>query len=260
MSTEKNMIRRGFLSQAIVGLGLLSLGGCSKIAATSWGRSILHSVEALTRRAQRLFLSPSALAPEFAESDLSPVFKANGTQSPDDAHFQALAANNFIDYRLQIDGLVEHPAKLSLPELRALPAREQITRHDCVEGWSCIGKWKGVKLGALLDSAGLKRNARYVVLHCFDVLEKSPDGTGIYYESIDLVDAFHPQTILAYEMNGVTLPLAHGAPLRLRLERQLGYKMAKYIRRIEVVESFAGFGRGNGGFWEDRGYEWYAGI
>ena len=204
MSTEKNMIRRGFLSQAIVGLGLLSLGGCSKIAATSWGRSILHSVEALTRRAQRLFLSPSALAPEFAESDLSPVFKANGTQNPDDTHFQALAANNFVDYRLEIDGLVERPAKLSLPELRALPAREQITRHDCVEGWSCIGKWKGVKLGALLDSAGLKRNARYVVFHCFDVLEKSPDGTGIYYESIDLVDAFHPQTILAYEMNGVT--------------------------------------------------------
>ena len=161
---------------------------------------------------------------------------------------------------IEIDGLVERPAKLSLQELRALPAREQITRHDCVEGWSCIGKWKGVKLSALLDGAGLKPNAKYVVFHCFDALEETLDGSGIYYESIDLVDAFHPQTILAYEMNGVTLPLAHGAPLRLRLERQLGYKMAKYIRRIEVVESFAGLGRGNGGFWEDRGYEWYAGI
>ena len=238
----------------------MTLGGCSKIAATSWGRSILHSVEALTRLAQRQLLSPGALAPEYAESDLSPVFKANGSLSPDDANFQALAANNFVDYRLEIDGLVERPAKLSLQALRALPAREQITRHDCVEGWSCIGKWKGVKLSALLDGAGLKPNAKYVVFHCFDALEETLDGSGIYYESIDLVDAFHPQTILAYEMNGVTLPLAHGAPLRLRLERQLGYKMAKYIRRIEVVESFAGLGRGNGGFWEDRGYEWYAGI
>ena len=155
---------------------------------------------------------------------------------------------------------MEHPQKLSLEDIRALPSRTQITRHDCVEGWSCIGKWKGAKLADVLAKAGLKPSARYIVFHCFDTLEQTLDGSGIYYESVDLEDAFHPQTILAYELNGQTLPVANGAPLRVRIERQLGYKMAKYIRRIEAVESFTGMGRGKGGFWEDRGYEWYAGI
>jgi DMSO/TMAO reductase YedYZ molybdopterin-dependent catalytic subunit len=112
----------------------------------------------------------------------------------------------------------------------------------------------------LLDQAGLKATARYIVFHCGDTLEQTLDGTGQYYESIDLIDAYHPQTILAYAMNDRTLPVAHGAPLRLRVERQLGYKQAKYIMRIEAVDDFKHLGRGNGGFWEDRGYEWYAGI
>jgi DMSO/TMAO reductase YedYZ molybdopterin-dependent catalytic subunit len=129
-----------------------------------------------------------------------------------------------------------------------------------VEGWSSIGKWKGARLGPLLDRAGLKPNARYVVFHCFDSLGGIGVKDGRYYESIDLIDAYHPQTILAYAMNDQVLPVKHGAPLRLRVERQLGYKHAKYISRIEVVESFDQIGRGKGGFWEDRGYEWYAGI
>ncbi len=112
----------------------------------------------------------------------------------------------------------------------------------------------------MLNRAGLKANARYIVFHCADTLEQTLDGTGRYYESIDLVDAFHPQTILAYDMNGAQLPVEHGAPVRLRVERQLGYKMAKYVMRVEAVEGFAPLGRGRGGFWEDRGYEWYAGI
>jgi DMSO/TMAO reductase YedYZ molybdopterin-dependent catalytic subunit len=141
-----------------------------------------------------------------------------------------------------------------------LPARTQITRHDCVEGWSCIGKWKGALLGPILNTVGLKPSARYIAFHCADTLEQTLDGTGIYYETIDLVDAFHPQTILAYDMNDKPLPVPNGAPLRLRVERQLGYKMAKYVMRIEAIESFSGLGRGGGGFWEDRGYEWYAGI
>ena len=115
-------------------------------------------------------------------------------------------------------------------------------------------------LGVLLQEVGLRPEARYVVFSCADDLDGSLDGSGKYYESIGLEDAFHPQTILAYEMNGETLPIPHGAPLRLRVERQLGYKMAKYVMRIDAVESFAGFGRGNGCLWEDRGYEWYAGI
>jgi DMSO/TMAO reductase YedYZ molybdopterin-dependent catalytic subunit len=149
---------------------------------------------------------------------------------------------------------------LSLADLRQMPARTQITRHDCVEGWSCIVKWKGAPLGPILTAARLKPSARYIAFHCADTLEQTLDGTGQYYETIDLVDAFHPQTILAYDMNDEPVPVAHGAPLRLRVERQLGYKMAKYIMRIEAIESFDKMGRGRGGFWEDRGYEWYAGI
>jgi DMSO/TMAO reductase YedYZ molybdopterin-dependent catalytic subunit len=137
-----------------------------------------------------------------------------------------------------------------------MPARTQITRHDCVEGWSAIGQWTGAPLKLLLDAAGLKQSARYIVFHCADRIGGAP-----YYESIDLIDAFHPQTILAWALNGQMLPVQNGAPLRLRVERQLGYKHAKYVMRAEAVASLAGIGGGKGGFWEDRSdYEWYAGI
>jgi DMSO/TMAO reductase YedYZ molybdopterin-dependent catalytic subunit len=129
-----------------------------------------------------------------------------------------------------------------------------------VEGWSCIGKWTGTRLSALLNLVQVKPGAKYLAFYCADTLELALDGTGQYYESIDLIDAMHPQTILAYDMNDRPLPVAHGAPLRLRLERQLGYKMAKYIMRIDAIENFSGLGRGKGGYWEDRGYQWYAGI
>ena len=138
-----------------------------------------------------------------------------------------------------------------------MKARTQITRHDCVEGWSAIGKWTGVPLGEVLALAQPKSTARYVVFHCADPMDS--DGTR-YYESIDLADAHHPQTILAYELNGEALPIKNGAPIRVRIERQLGYKMAKYIMRIELVADFKGISGGNGGYWEDQGYEWYAGI
>ena len=152
------------------------------------------------------------------------------------------------------------PASLSLADLKRLPQRTQITRHDCVEGWSAIGQWSGAPLGVILKAVGLAPNARFAVFHCADDLDGSSDGSGLYYETIDLEDAFHPQTILAYEMNDRPLPIAHGAPLRVRVERQLGYKMAKYVMRIDAIEDFSALGRGNGGFWEDRGYDWYAGI
>jgi DMSO/TMAO reductase YedYZ molybdopterin-dependent catalytic subunit len=141
-----------------------------------------------------------------------------------------------------------------------LPAREQITRHDCVEGWSCIGKWKGVQLARILERARLEPSARYILFRCADVLEQTRDDSGRYYETHSLEDAFHPQTILAYELNGETLPIRYGAPLRLRTERTLGYKMAKYVMRIEAIDSFEGIAGGRGSFWADRGYDWYAGI
>jgi DMSO/TMAO reductase YedYZ molybdopterin-dependent catalytic subunit len=254
--TKLDVGRRRLLAGVAAGAGALALGACDRISNDERVRKVLESAESLTRRVQRLVLGPGALAREYSEAELSPHFRPNGSQDPDDEDYQALARNKFVDWRLEVGGLVERPAKLTLAELRQLPSRTQITRHDCVEGWSCIGKWKGVQLAALLRQAGLKPQARYIVFHCADTMEPGAK----YYESIDLPDAFHVQTILAYDMNDAVLPIPHGAPLRLRLERQLGYKMAKYIMRIEAVESFGKIDGGRGGYWEDRGYEWYAGI
>jgi DMSO/TMAO reductase YedYZ molybdopterin-dependent catalytic subunit len=256
MSTQSGLNRRGFLTRISAAGGALLLGGCDQLSQSPTFRDILGKAEGATQRVQRFVLSHRSLAREFSESDLSKHFKANGSINVEDASYQTMVRDGFANWRLRIDGLVERPASLSLDELRRLPSRTQITRHDCVEGWSAIGKWKGAQLGPLLQSVGLKPNARYLVFHCADMM--SPGAP--YYESIDLIDAFHPQTILAYDMNEQTLPVPHGAPLRLRVERQLGYKMAKYVMRIEAVPSFSTIGGGNGGFWEDRGYEWYAGI
>jgi DMSO/TMAO reductase YedYZ molybdopterin-dependent catalytic subunit len=260
MSGKRGLDRRGFLGRGLAVAGTALLGGCEDLSNQPWLARVLDSAETLTRLSQRALLSPAALAREYSEADLSETFKANGSTDPSDPEYKAHAANGFADWKLEVGGLVEQPLALDLSELRAMPSRTQITRHDCVEGWSCIGKWKGVPLGALLERAGLKPNAHYIVLYCADALGDTGTEADKYYESIDLADAFHAQTILAYEMNDQILPIAHGAPLRVRVERQLGYKMAKYVMRIEAVESFAGIRGGRGGFWEDLGYEWYAGI
>ena len=250
--------RRTWLKGAGAALAGLWLSACDRITRSRQGAGLLAKAEGLTLRAQRLVTDRKALAREFAPSDVSPNFKANGSTNPDTPAYVAHREAGFADWRLVVDGLVERPLSLSLAEIRALPWRSQITRHDCVEGWSDIAKWKGARLGPLLDRAGLKPDARYIVFHCADNLGGGADG--LYYESIDLIDAYHPQTLLAYEMNDRPLPVANGAPLRLRVERQLGYKHAKYVMRVEAVADLAHIGRGKGGFWEDRGYEWYAGI
>jgi len=260
MSGGNGLDRRGFLARGLAAASTTLLGGCDPMSEQPWVRRVLDSAETLTRVTQRALLSPSDLAREYSEADLSREFKANGSTDPDDAGYKAHAASGFANWKLQLGGLVGEPLSLSLDELRAMNSRTQITRHDCVEGWSCIGKWKGVPLSALLEKAKLKPEARYIVFYCADDLGKTGTEEGKYYESIGLADAFHAQPIFAYEMNGQTLPLPHGAPLRLRVERQLGYKMAKYVMRVEAVESLAGIRRGRGGFWEDLGYEWYAGI
>lgn len=255
------MNRRRWLSgMAAAALGGM-LAGCNRLTMNPVVQQGLAMAEGLTRRAQRLVVDRHALAQEFAPSQISAQFRANGSTSPGDPEYRALVAAGFEGWRLQVGGLVERPLSLSLAELRAEPGRTQITRHDCVEGWSAIGQWRGARLGPLLDKAGLKPQARYIVFHCADTLDpNAPEGLGRYYESIDLIDAYHPQTILAYDMNGAPLGVPHGAPLRLRVERQLGYKHAKYLMAIEAVADLAGIGGGKGGFWEDRGYEWYAGI
>ena len=260
MSGERGLDRRGFLGRGLAAASAALLGGCEDLSDQPWVKRVLDSAETLTRVTQRALLSPKALAREYSEADLSQEFKANGSTNPDDPAYKTHAENGFADWKLGIGGLVEEPLELSLAELRAMPSRTQITRHDCVEGWSCIGKWKGVPLSTLLERARLKPNARYIVFYCADNLLDSGVDTDKYYESIGLADAFHPQTILAYEMNDQVLPIPHGAPLRLRVERQLGYKMAKYVMRIEAVDQIANIRGGRGGFWEDLGYEWYAGI
>jgi DMSO/TMAO reductase YedYZ molybdopterin-dependent catalytic subunit len=236
----------------------LALSGCDALSNSEWFPRVLGSGERLTHAAQRLLASRRAMAQEFTEAHLSPTFRSNGTAMPASPRYAALAARGFVDYRLEVDGLVEKPASLSLSEVRALPSRTQITRHDCVEGWSAIGKWKGARLAALLEAVRPTARARFVVFHCAD--PKEGDGSSPYYESIDLEEARHLQTILAYELNDRTLPIPNGAPLRLRVERQLGYKHAKYVMRIELVESFEQIRGGKGGYWEDQGYEWWAGI
>lgn len=248
--------RRAFLRTSLLALGGAALAGCDSISQSETGTKVLESAEGVTRRVQRLLSPSSALAKEFTEADISAVFKPNGTTMPDTALYQSLLEGGFADYRLAVDGLVERPAELTLDALKALGTRTQITRHDCVEGWSVIGKWTGTPLAALLDHVVPKPEARYVVFHCFDDMEENTP----YYESIDITEARHPQTLLAWMLNDAVLPVANGAPLRLRVERQLGYKHAKYLRRIELVGTFDGIGDGNGGYWEDNGYEWYAGI
>ena len=251
--------RRKLIAGAGGAAGSLLLGGCDRLSDNPRAQNVLDSVENVSRWVQRTLSPRQVLAREYAASDLSPQFRANGTTDPDDDDYQALADKNFVDWRLKVDGLVQKPLTLSLAELRAMPARTQITRHDCVEGWSCIGKWTGVPLAAVLQQAGVQAGARYAVFHCADPMDNgAPESK--YYESIDLHEAVHPQTILAYDMNDQSLPVAHGAPVRLRVERQLGYKMAKYIMRIELADSFAAMRGGKGGYWEDLGYAWYAGI
>ncbi|GAB3670545.1 molybdopterin-binding protein [Salinisphaera aquimarina] len=245
----------------ITGLGALGAGalltGCDSLSRNEQVQDALGQVDRLTRAAQRLVSSRQSLAREFDKSQIAPSFRGNGTTDPSNTAYRQMAANNFADYRLRIDGLVRNPGQFSLDDLKAMPSRTQITRHDCVEGWSCIGQWTGAVLGGVLDRVKPTADARFVVFHCADNTYGGPDK---YYESLDMVEAYHPQTLLAYGLNGDTLPVTNGAPIRLRAERQLGYKQAKYIMHIELVNSFADIQGGNGGYWEDRGYEWWGGI
>ncbi len=256
MSDKLQISRRRLLGGAIAGASVGLLSGCEKIARSPDVVDVLSRAEPLNKAAQRFFTG-NRLAQEFPASMISPVFKPNGTINPTTPEYLALKANHFADYRLRIHGLVNKPVEFSMEALHALPARTQITRHDCVEGWSVIGRWTGVQLSRLLDLAGLKPGARYVIFHCYDDLRG--DGSR-YYESIDLNDAYHPQTIAAYAMNGAPVPVSNGAPLRMRIERKLGYKQPKYVHTIEVVDSYARVFSGKGGFWEENGYDWYGGI
>ena len=252
--------RRTLLFAALHGAGVFLLAGCenpfNKLHGNRKILSLLESAEGGSYRLLRFLTRRGKLAQEFSERDISRYFKANGNPPPFTMEYMADAASGWSLWRLEVGGLVKKPGQFSLEDLKAMPTRTQITRHDCVEGWSAIGKWKGVPLSEIMGRARPEPGARYAVFYCMDTdTEGNP-----YYESIDLHDAAHPQTILAYEMNDRALPIEHGAPLRLRVETQLGYKMAKYVRRIEFVAGYRDIAQGKGGYWEDQGYEWYAGI
>jgi DMSO/TMAO reductase YedYZ molybdopterin-dependent catalytic subunit len=247
--------RRTLLTGGALGAGAV-LTGCDQAARTPALRKILFSGEKINQELQRALSDRHSLAKEYRPDQMSPFFRTNGTNNPNTPDYNAMAAERFAQWRLQVNGLVNRPLSLSLAQLQAMPARSQITRHDCVEGWSAIGQWHGPLLGTILKAADVRTTARYVVFTCADLFSGHN-----YYESIDLIDAFHPQTILAWGMNGHLLDVGHGAPVRLRVERQLGYKQAKYVMRIDAVASLAGIGKGKGGYWEDAiDYDWYAGI
>jgi DMSO/TMAO reductase YedYZ molybdopterin-dependent catalytic subunit len=246
---KKNNIvtRRQAIAAGASSLGALLLPGCSTPAPPTYG-SILRMGDALTYVAQRTLLPGQSLAKEYSFSDIS-SFPATGTTNPAKTaeaaqaeEYARLQRGSFADWRLSVEGMVSHPGTYSLTDLKRLPSRTQITKHFCEEGWSAIGQWTGVPLSTLLQSAGIQPSARYVNLYSYD-------GWG---DNIDMYDAFHPQTILAYGMNGRELPIQHGAPLRLRIERQVGYKSMKYINKIVVTDKFLDTG--------DYGWAWYVGI
>lgn len=242
--------------------GAAAGGALGGIALASWRypgsiRSLYDVADALNYSVHDLMLSGQPLAREFSRSEVVLDFPTSGVTSPRDERYQLLKENGFSDWRFTLDGLVENPLELSLAELKAMPSQTQTTLHTCDEGWSAIGAWTGVPLAHLLNLAGLRPGARFVVFHCMDTQYNQLP----YYESIDLFAASHPQTILAYGLNGEALPEKNGAPLRLRIETQIGYKHAKFVERVEVVDSLKTIGEGRGGWWEDwNGAVWYAGL
>jgi len=205
--------------------------------------------ETLTYASQRMLMSFHSLAREFSRSDISKVAPVNGPP-PENETYERLASEDFKDWRLTVDGMVAQPSSFSLAELKRFPSRSQITHQACEEGWSFIAEWTGVPLSYVLNHVGIDARAKYVVLYPFDT----------FWDSIDMPDAWHPQTLLAYGMNGEDLPMPHGAPGRRRLARQLGYKSIKYLSRITVTDSLKNIGKGLGSASPEIGYSWYAGI
>ena len=255
MSDKRKVIpRRKFIAGLASGAGL-TLAGCGQTEPPTYGH-LLRMGDWVTYQAHRLLLPATALAREYDVSDISPM-PATGTTNPGDENgysfhpehgpvFQGLHKNGFDDWRITVEGSVDRPGAFSLADLRRMPSRTHITRHTCEEGWSAIAQWTGVPLSSVLEACGVQPQARYVQFWSYDY----------YADNIDMNDAFHPQTILAYGMNGRDLPLGHGAPLRLRLERQIGYKSMKYLRKIVVLDHFDDpeFGHIR------AGWSWYNGI
>jgi len=253
-------VSRPMTRRRLITTGLAAAAGASGLTvaarvATRYGLvppdpgGIYGAGETLTYAAQRLLMSRHPLAREFTRAEISTATPVNG-DPPQDDEYQRLRQAGFAEWRLAVDGLVARRRSFSLAELRQLPCRTQITHQACEEGWSFIAEWTGVPLSHVLGLAGVSTRARYVAFFSFDEV----------WDSLDMSDAWHPQTLLAYRMNGQPLPAGHGAPLRLRVARQLGYKSVKYLTRITVVDSLAHVRNGLGSISPEIGYSWYAGI
>jgi DMSO/TMAO reductase YedYZ molybdopterin-dependent catalytic subunit len=206
--------------------------------------------ETITYAAQRALLASQPLAREFRRDQISANFPAINTTLPGDDLYRQDMRTGFRDWKLPIDGLVARPSEYSLADLKRLPSRSQITEHVCEQGWSAIAEWTGVQLSTVLNAVGIRPQARYIVFYTVDD----------WWDSLDMADAWHPQTLLAYGMNGRDLPIPHGAPVRLRVERQLGYKNLKYVSQITVTDTVKDIGKGQGAVGAENGYSWYAGI
>ena len=242
----------------LITTGLAVTAGASGVAAAAGlarryglippdGGGIYGEGETLTYAAQRI-LGRHALAREFDRSQISKTPFANGKPSKD---VSRLEPTGFVDWRLAVDGMVERPASLSIADLKSYPSRSQITHLACEEGWSYIAEWTGVPLSHVLDTVGIRPQAKYVV---YFSMQKG------WWDSIDMDDALHPQTLVAYGLNGGALPVGNGGPLRMRVPRQLGYKNVKYITRMTVTDNLKQFGKGLGAAAPEAGYSWYAGI
>jgi DMSO/TMAO reductase YedYZ molybdopterin-dependent catalytic subunit len=247
MKNRHLISRRKAIITGLSSLGGLMLAGCSKPLPPTYG-NILRMGDALTYIAQRTLLPGQSLVREYGFRDIS-SFPATGTTNPGDPNgkffseeYERLHNGAFRGWRLAVEGKVARPGSYSLNDLQRYPSRKQITRHTCEEGWTAIAEWTGVPLSSVLQSAGILPSARYVNFYSYDG----------WVDSIDMFDAFHPQTILAYGMNGRDLPLPHGAPVRLRVETQIGYKSMKYLQKIVVTDEFVDLG--------DSGWAWYVGI
>jgi DMSO/TMAO reductase YedYZ molybdopterin-dependent catalytic subunit len=218
-------------------------------------RWVQHVAKALVTPVMSLFLNGAAPVAQFRREDISPFFWANG-KMPTSDQWQTLAANDFRDYRLKVSGLVENPVELSLADLRAMDKQSQITLHHCIQGWSGIAQWAGLPLAELIKLVRPKPSAKAVVFHSFGegvAIHEGVEGVP-YYDSLPIKNAMAAETLLAYEMNYEPLNQLHGAPLRLRVENQLGFKMVKWIRAIEFVDDIRSIGNGEGGFAEDHEY------
>src|SRR5499426_3583372 len=248
-----SLTRRRFITGAIAASVTAATSGAAAMLAGRHGLvppdhgGLFGVGETLTYAAHRVLLYRQPLAREFRRDQISQNFPAINTTFPESDLYRQDILSGFREWRLTVDGLVARPSELSLEQLKSYPSRTQITQHVCEQGWSAIAEWTGVPLSLVLRSAGIRREAKYVML-------ESVDG---WWDSLDMPDAFHPQTLLAYGMNGENLPVPHGAPVRLRVERQLGYKNLKYLFRMTVTDSASDWGKGKGSEGAENGYSWY---